>query len=131
LAAVRLHSRHRVIGRRRLAAALQTQLCQFAIGLFERRPYPGVSNVEQACDRDCGAGCSRRIERLRSTGARSREDAGAYLEARISTLHSGLQLTPLELALDRFFGMAIAHGLDLDLHVNESCSAISSLRNPF
>jgi hypothetical protein len=30
-----LHSRHRVIGRRRLAAALQPQLCQFAIGLFE------------------------------------------------------------------------------------------------
>jgi hypothetical protein len=29
-----LHSRHRLIDRRRLAAALQTQLCQ-----FERRPY--------------------------------------------------------------------------------------------
>ncbi len=28
----------------------------------------------------------------------------------------------LELALDRLFGMAIAHGLDLDLHVDESCS---------
>jgi cytosine deaminase len=28
----------------------------------------------------------------------------------------------LELALDRLFAMAIAHGLDLDLHVDESCS---------
>jgi cytosine deaminase len=46
----------------------------------------------------------------------------------------------LELALDRFFGMAIAHGLDLDLHVDESCSpdarsleriALASLRHRF
>ena len=46
----------------------------------------------------------------------------------------------LELALDRFFGMAIAHGLDLDLHVDESCSpdarsleriAIASRRHHF
>jgi cytosine deaminase len=29
----------------------------------------------------------------------------------------------LELALDRLFGMAIAHGLDIDLHVDESGSA--------
>lgn len=28
----------------------------------------------------------------------------------------------LELALDRLFGIAMAHGLDLDLHVDESCS---------
>jgi cytosine/creatinine deaminase len=28
----------------------------------------------------------------------------------------------LELALDRLFAMAVAHGLDLDLHVDESCS---------
>ena len=28
----------------------------------------------------------------------------------------------LELALDRLFAMALAHGLDLDLHVDESCS---------
>jgi cytosine/creatinine deaminase len=29
----------------------------------------------------------------------------------------------LELALDRLFAMATAHGLDLDLHVDESCSS--------
>jgi cytosine/creatinine deaminase len=46
----------------------------------------------------------------------------------------------LELALDRLFAMATAHGLDLDLHVDESCSldarsleriAIASLRHRF
>jgi cytosine/creatinine deaminase len=46
----------------------------------------------------------------------------------------------LELALDRLFAMAIAHGLDLDLHVDESCSpdarsleriAVAALRHRF
>jgi cytosine/creatinine deaminase len=46
----------------------------------------------------------------------------------------------LELALDRMFAMALAHGLDLDLHVDESCSldarsleriAIAALRHRF
>ena len=46
----------------------------------------------------------------------------------------------LELALDRLFAMASAHGLDLDLHVDESCSsdarsleriALASLRHRF
>ena len=46
----------------------------------------------------------------------------------------------LELALDRLFAMATAHGLDLDLHVDESCSsdarsleriALASLRHRF
>ena len=46
----------------------------------------------------------------------------------------------LELALDRLFAMAMAHGLDLDLHVDESCSpdaasleriAIAALRHRF
>jgi cytosine/creatinine deaminase len=46
----------------------------------------------------------------------------------------------LELALDRLFAMAIAHGLDVDLHVDESCSpdarslersAVAALRHRF
>ena len=46
----------------------------------------------------------------------------------------------LELALDRLFGIAIAHGLDIDLHVDESCStdavsleriAVAALRHRF